>query len=175
MLITIFLISLAAAVIVGGYTFGVLFGKWSRPVTGSFVAPPPPANRAFVPFIPPIAPVAVAPVPIVPVVPVVPVSGAAIAPPPAPHYEQATSVSSVFVTLPMQHQAVAGPTVTARGTTANSVARTAPRTAPRTAKGSVPPPMPSRPVVAPRAARAPEPSDFLDEETYLDVVPTPRR
>ena len=148
-LITLFLVSLAAAVVVGVYTFGVLFGKWSRPPTGTFVAPPPPPARTFVPFIAPVAPLA----------------PAAVAPP-APHVEHATALSSVFVTLPMQHDAVPAPAVTARGTRGN------PSLPPRTAKGSIPPPLPSRPTVTPRAARAPEPSDFLDEETYLDL---PRR
>lgn len=168
MLFAIFVITLAAAVGIGGYTFGVLFGNWAKPWKGPFVAPPPAQPiQPFVPFIPPVetAPVR--------------------APEPRPEFrpapavtEQATGISSVFVSLPVP-EPVPQPMI-ARGTTANpALARgsmiptTPPR--PRAAKGSVPPPLPAKPPSF-RTARAVQPEDFLDNEaTNVDVIPTPHR
>lgn len=175
MLFAIFVITLAAAIGIGGYTFGVLFGNWAKPFKGTFVAPPPAKPiQPFVPFIPPVesAPVrATSPRP-------------EFRPAPA-MTEQATGISSVFVSLPMPDQIFPPPPIPApaiaRGTTANhalakgSMIPPTPSPRPqRAAKGSVPPPLPSRPSL--RASRPIQPEDFLDNEaTNVDVIPTPHR
>ena len=121
-LLTLFLVSLAAAVAVGAYTFGVLFGTWSRPPVGPFVAPPPPPPQVFVPVAPVAAP-----------------------PPPALHAEQATALSSVFVTVPMPHEAVPAPAVTA-GHPGNPASHRAPRgQRPAPLRRAQRPPAPPRP------------------------------
>ena len=163
MLFAIFVVSLAAAVGIGVYTFGVLFGSWAKPPKGPFV--PPPSMPAAPPFVPFVAPVE---------------SVRAVEPRPAPMVtEQATPISSVFVSLPAPEYPpppVPTPQI-ARGTTAHpalSRGTPAPTRGPRAAKGSVPPPVPTRPSL--RTARPIQPEDFLDNEaTNVDVIPTPNR
>ncbi|HEY5937942.1 MAG TPA: hypothetical protein VIU61_25005 [Kofleriaceae bacterium] len=179
MLFAIFVITLAAAVAIGGYTFRVLFGNWANPPKGPFVAPPPAKPiQPFVPFIPPVesAPVrAASPLPEFRPVPAV--------------TEQATGISSVFVSLPMPEHVFPPPPVPmpaiARGTTANHavakgsmIPQTPPPRTQRSAKGSVPPPLPAKPSFRPslKSSRPIQPEDFLDNEaTNVDVIPTPHR
>ena len=168
MLFAIFVITLAAAVAIGGYTFRVLFGNWANPPKGPFVAPPP--AKPIQPFVPFIAPVESAPVRAASPLP-------ECRPVPAVT-EQATGISSVFVSLPMpEHVFPPAPVpmpAIARGTTANhAVPKGTPRPQ-RAAKGSVPPPLPTKPSF--RTARPIQPEDFLDNEaTNVDVIPTPHR
>lgn len=119
MLLLIFVVSVGAALAVGGYTFGILFGNWSKGAK-PFVPPPAPVKPVYQPFIPPMGsgPVAVVEQPAVP---------------------------SVFVSMPMpEHVFPPPPSPIATGSMLAKTVSAMPPAPTRTAKGSIPPPLPPR-------------------------------